>query len=147
MNPNVQAIEKVAILGVLAPQTVANVEKFTTVVALGTVGQVMAVAQLGDMAAETVDFKAYTCDADGSNAVALKSCDQLAANAGNNDSKQLAINVRADELLASGKSCVKFGLVTGGATGGPAAVLVLGTDLRQGLASANDLASVLQLKA
>lgn len=147
MNPNVQAIEKVAILGVLTPQTVANVEKFTTVVDMSNIGQVMAVAQLGDMAAETVDFKAYTCDSDGTGAAALKAADQLAANAGNNDGKQVAINVRSDELLASGKRYVKFGLVTGGASGGPAAVLVLGTDMRQGLASANDLASVLQLKA
>ena len=75
---------------------------------------------LGNMAAETIDFKAYTCDSNGTNAVALKSATQLAAHASNNDNMQVIIGVRAPDLLASGKQHIKFGLVTGNTTGGPA---------------------------
>ena len=138
--------EAVAVVGVVNPATVANTEVFTTVVDLGSITQAMAVAMIGNIAAETVDFKAYSCDSDGSNASAItgRAATQLAAHASNNDNKQLVINVRDGDLLASGKQHVKFGLVTGGATGGPCAVVVLGT-ARQGLASGSDLSSVVEI--
>ena len=104
------------------------------------------IALLGNMAAETIDFKAYSCDSNGSNAAALKSATQLAANAAANDNTQVAIGVRAEDMQASGKQYVKFGLVTGGATGGPSAVLALGVDAKFQPASAANLASVQQLK-
>lgn len=147
MNLNSSRLsELLAVAGVLAPQTVANTELFTDVVDLGAFEQVMAVAQLGNMAAETIDFKAYACDSNGSNAVAIsgKAATQLVAHASNNDNKQLVVNVRNTDLLASGKQHVKFGLVTGGATGGPAAVVVVGR-ARQGLASDQDASSVVQV--
>jgi hypothetical protein len=146
MHSNVLAAEKVAIAAALVPATVSNTEVFSGVVDMSTFGQVLGVAQLGNMAAETIDFKAYTCAADGGSATLLKSCTQLAAHASNNDGKQLAINVRGGELLASSARYVKFGLVTGGSTGGPAAILVLGTDMRIGGAAENDASSVVQIK-
>lgn len=143
---NSKLSEAVAVVGVVNPATVANTEVFTTVVDLGAMRQAMAVALIGNVPAETIDFKAYSCDSDGNNAAAItgRAATQLAAHASNNDGKQLVINVRDGDLLASGKQHVKFGLVTGGATGGPCAVVVLGAP-RQGIASANDLASVAEI--
>lgn len=138
--------EALALVATIDPATVANTEVFTDVVDMGKMLQVMAVAALGNLAAETVDFKAYSCDSDGSNAAAItgRAATQLAAHASNNDGKQIVINLRDTDLTASGKQYAKFGLVTGDATGGPAAVLVLGAP-RQGLASGNDLSSVVQI--
>lgn len=143
---NVKAGEKLAILGRIDPQTVANTEVFTDVVDLSQAHQVIAIAQLGNMAAETVDFKCYTCDSDGNNAAALtgKAITQLAAHATNNDNVQVSITVRSDDLIATSKRYVKFGLVTGGATGGPASAVVLGVDARFDPASAINLTSVKQ---
>lgn len=129
-NSNVKAVERIALAGVVNPQTVANSEKFSTVVDLAKYVQVMGIALLGDMASETIDFKCYRCDSDGSNAVALKSATQLAGSASANDNKQILINVRTGELIASGAQYVKFGLVTGNTAGGAAAVVALGVDAR-----------------
>lgn len=145
-NLNVAAGEKLAILATIDPATVANSEVFTDVIDMNLFNQVYAIALLGNMAAETIDFKCYYCDSDGNNATALKAATQLAAHASNNDNAQVGISVRADELVANSKRYVKFGLVTGGATGGPAAVVVLGSDPRYQPASGSNLASVKQVK-
>lgn len=138
--------EGLAVVATIDPATIANTETFTDVVDMGANSQAMAVALLGNMASETIDFKAYSCDSDGTNAAAIsgRAATQLAAHASNNDAKQLVINLRDGDLLASGKQHVKFGLVTGGATGGPASVVVLARP-RQGLASAADLSSVVEI--
>lgn len=146
MFTNVAAGEKIAVVGTIDPATVANSEQFTDVIDMSKFHQVLGIALLGNMAAETIDFKCYYCDSDGNNAAALKSATQLAAHASNNDATQIAINVRADDLVAQSKRYIKFGLVTGGATGGPAAVVALGTDARFSPASDSDLASVVQIK-
>lgn len=138
--------EQLAVVGKLASVTVVNSEVFTDVVDMGAMQQALAILNIGNVAAETVDFKCYSCDSDGNNAVAItgRTATQLAAHATNNDSKQVLINVRDTDLLASGKQHVKFGVVTGGAAGGPMGITVLGKP-RQGLANANDLASVLEI--
>lgn len=138
--------ENLAVVATIDPATIANTETFTDVVDMGANAQAIAIASLGNMASETIDFKCYSCDSDGNNAAAISglAATQLAAHASNNDAKQIIINVRDGDLLASGKQHVKFGLVTGGATGGPASVVVL-ADPRQGLASAADLSSVVQI--
>ena len=138
--------EGLAVVATIDPATIANTETFTDVVDIGANSQALAVALLGNMASETIDFKAYSCDSDGTNAAAIsgRAATQLAAHASNNDAKQLVINLRDGDLLASGKQHVKFGLVTGGATGGPASVVVLARP-RQGLASAADLSSVVEI--
>lgn len=146
MNVNIAAGEKLAILGRINPQTVANTEVFTDVVDLSRFHQALGIALLGNMAAETIDFKCYTCDSDGSNASALKAATQLAASATANDNAQVVISMRAEDLQAASKRYVKFGLVTGGATGGPAAAIALGVDARYEMASADNLVSVKQVK-
>jgi hypothetical protein len=145
MTPNVKSSEKIALVGVVNPQTVANTEVFSGVVDLGAYHQALGIALLGNMPSETIDFKCYRCDADGSNAVAVKSATQLAASASANDNRQILINLTADELMASGAEYIKFGLVTGGATGGPACVVALGVDSRFG--PVTQATSVVEVKA
>lgn len=133
------------IIATIDPQTVVNSEVFTDVVDMALYDGVMAVALTGDMASETIDFKAYKCDAGGGNAVALKSATQLAAHASTNDLNQIVIALDNNEFSGLSQRYVKFGLVTGGASGGPAAVVVLGVP-KYGPASARDLATVRQIK-
>jgi hypothetical protein len=144
MQTNAKLREILPVVGVLSAITTANVEKFTNVIDMANHLQVVAVLSLGDMASETIDFKCYTCDSDGSNPTALTSATQLAASASANDNKQIVMNVRSGDLLATSKQYIKFGLVTGGATGGPACVVVLAQP-RQGPAADQDLSSVVQL--
>jgi len=141
---NAKLAASLALVAVVSAQTVANTEVFSGVVDMSNHLQVLAVTSLGNMASETIDVKVYTCDSDGSNAAALTSATQLAAHASNNDNKQIIINVRAEDLLASGKQYIKLGVVTGGATGGPVAAVLLGLP-RQGVASTQDLSSVVQI--
>lgn len=138
--------EALALVATIDPQTVNSTEVFTDVVDFGANVQVMAIANLGNMASETIDFKFYSCDSDGTGAAAVtgKAATQLAAHASNNDYKQMVINVRDTDLLASGKQYGKFGLVTGATTGGMCAVDVIASP-RQGLASAGDLSSVVEI--
>lgn len=141
-TPNALASERFAVVATIDPATIANTEIFSDVIDMSRWGQVLGIALLGNMASETVDFKSYTCASDGSSKVALKNATQLAAHASNNDNTQLLINLRAEDLSTSGARYVVFGLVTGGATGGPASVVALATDAHFQPASDNDLASV-----
>lgn len=146
MEMNAKLHELFGLIATVDPKTVANTEQFTDVVDMSKFTQVMAAALLGDMANETIDFKAYSCDSDGTNAAAItgKAITQLAASATANDNSQAAISLRPSDLLASGKRYCKFGLVTGGATGGPASVVVLGAP-RLGVGADHDLSTVKQL--
>lgn len=146
MQLNAKLREMLPLIGVLTPATTANTERFSTVFDMGAHIQALAVVATGDMAAETIDVKLYACDSDGNNAVALtdNSATQLAAHASNNDSKQIVLNVRSDDLLASGKRYAKLGVVTGGATGGVVSGVILGQP-RLGNAATLDLSSVVQL--
>jgi hypothetical protein len=146
MQLNAKLRELLPLVGVLSPAATNNVERFSNVVDMGAHIQAVAVVALGDMAAETIDAKLYACDSDGNNAVALtaNSAAQLAAHASNNDNKQIVLNVRSDDLLASGKRYLKLGVVTGGATGGSVAAVIL-AQTRSGNAATVDLSSVLQL--
>lgn len=135
------------VLAVLAPQTVANAIKYSGVVDMSKVNQCMAILQLGDMAAETIDFGVYTCASDGTNPVLLKGITQLASSTGANDNKQAVIGVLAEELNAVSEATryVKFGAVTGGATGGSASIVVVGAEPRYGPSSNVQNATVLQV--
>jgi hypothetical protein len=145
MINNSLAARDIAVVGVADPATVTNTEVFTDVIDMTQFGQVMGIALLGNMANETIDFKAYTCAANGTSKVALKSATQLAASASANDNTQVVINVRSDDLTG-GERYIVFGLVTGNTSGGPAAVVALGTAARYRPASDYDLASVVQVK-
>jgi len=133
-----------AVLGTLDPVAVVATEVFTDIVDCADTDEIMAILSIGAMASETVDFKCYYCDSDGSNPIALKSAVQLAAHASNNDNTQLVICIDANQLAASGKRHVKFGVVTGSSSGGIMSIVVIGTS-RYIPASGQDLASVQQI--
>lgn len=145
MSITTLAARDIAVVGTLDPVTVVNTEVFTDVVDMTKFGQVMGIALTGNMAAETIDFKCYTCAANGDTKVALKSAAQLAAHATTNDGVQMVINVRGEDLTA-GQRYIVFGIVTGNTTGGPAAIVALGTNARYQPAADSDLASVLEIK-
>jgi hypothetical protein len=141
-----QPSERAGVVGRIDPQTVANTQLYTDVIDMSKWREVMGIALLGNMASETIDFKAYTCDNDGSNATALVSATQLAASASANDNKQIVINLRSEHVTNT-KRYVKFGLVTGGATGGPACVVAIGLRPVFGPATDDDLSSVVEVKS
>lgn len=147
MFPNVSLTEGLGVAGIIAPVTTANTQKNTGAIDLSKWASLLFVFQLGDMAAETIDFGVETCDSDGtSNAVDItgKQATQLAAHASNNDSKQVVIGLKSVDLITNGKQYVRGTMVTGGASGGPAACVVLGVP-RYGPADGVDLSSVVQV--
>lgn len=146
ITTNAKLAELLAVVAAMPPAATANNQRFTDVVNMGNFHQVVAVIQLGDIAAETITVKAYACKPDGSGAVVLEgnSPAVLAADAAANDNKQLVLNVRADDLLASELSHVKFGVVTGGAGGGPVSAVVLGHP-RQGWGRSQNVPSVVAI--
>lgn len=148
---NAKAGEKIAVVGTVDPQPVANSEKFTDVVDMSKFHQVLGIAMYGNMANEAITFRAVICDSGGNNAASLKAPTALTASATANDDKQQVISVRAEEVAdaANGNASLhycKFGLVTDNTTGGNAAVIALGVDLRNTPAADVDLASVVEIK-
>lgn len=144
-NLNAKAGEKIALVGVISPQTVTSTEVFSNVVDMSQFHQVLGTVTLGDMANEAIDFTCYTCTSTGGTAVSLKASTQLGASASANDNKQIMLNVRSEELGASAQY-IKFGLKTGATVGGMASVLIQGVDGRFGPESACNLATVLEVK-
>jgi hypothetical protein len=139
--------ESLAVVGVINPQTVANTQKVSGAIDVSKWDRLIFVFALGDMANETIDCGVETCDSDGtSNAVDItgKQATQLAANASNNDNKQIVIGVKSSDLIANGKRYVRATMVTGNATGGPACCVVLGVG-RYGPSTDSDLASVVEI--
>jgi len=114
--------EELALLAVINPQTVANTNITSGWVDASLYHELAAQLSLGDMASETIDFKIeQATSSGGAGAKTLKASTQLAANASNNDNKQLQIAVTTDKLdSANGFKFVRLNAVTGGATGGPA---------------------------
>lgn len=104
------------------------------------------IANLGDMAAETIDFAVVACNSGGTGDTTItgKAVTQLAANASANDNKQLVIAVDEADLIASGLEYVQAKITTGGATGGLASIVTLGTHFN-GPASGVDASSVVQI--
>ena len=111
------------------------------------VGKALVTFMLGDMASETIDCVVQACDSGGANPVTLKAATQLAANASANDSKIIVVGVENNEVTAAGKRFIRGIITTGGVTGGTCTILVQGTEFRNGPASANDVADVVQVVA
>lgn len=147
MYPNTSLADGLALVGVINPATTANTQRNTGAIDISKYDSLLFIFALGDMASEAIDFGVESVDSDGtSNAadITSKQATQLAAHASNNDNKQVVIAVNCQAVLASGKRYVRGTMVTGGATGGPAACIVLGVS-RYGPATAQDLSSVVQV--
>ncbi len=143
-----QPSERIAVVGTVDPQTVANAAVLTDAVDMALWHEVIFVLALGDMAAETIDFGIYESATSGGSytAISNKAATQLAAHASNNDNKQIVISVKASQLSA-GMRYIKGRAITGNSTGGPACILALGLKPRYGPGSDDDLSSVVQIVA
>lgn len=147
MYPNTSLADGLAVVGSITPATTANSQRVTGAIDASKYEALLFVFQLGDMAAETIDCGVETCDSDGTSNTADitgKQATQLAAHASNNDGKQIVIGVKSADLLANAKRYVRGTIVTGGATGGPAACVVLGIG-RYGPPSEVDASTVAQI--
>lgn len=139
------AAEQVGVLQVNTG-TASSTPLAGTAVRMNRHQKALVIFMLGDMAAETIDCVVQSCDAGGANAASLKAATQLAANASNNDSKQVVVAVDAGDLLASGKEYIRGQITTGGVTGGTCSIVVLGLETKYGPAAGFDNSSVLEIK-
>lgn len=140
--------ENLALL--VAVQGTANTTPLvSSYVSAKNAGEITALVHLGDMASETIDVAIYQATSSGgAGAKSAKAITQLAASASANDSKQVKISMRADELdVDGGFSFVAVRIVTGGATGGTVFGALLGSDLRFAPASKVENATVIQTVA
>lgn len=145
---NMRLGSALAVVATIDPATITTVELFSDVINMSRWDQVVGIAFTADLAASTVDFKAYQCVAAGTSAVLLKANTQQASSATLNDNAQLVLSVSANELAATNTGLnyyIKFGLVFSG-SGGVGGAIVLGCPNRYDTAGQNDLASVLEIK-
>lgn len=147
MFQNVSLAEGVAVVATIAPATTANTQRHTGAIDASKWDSLLFVFMFGDMASETIDCGVETCDSDGTSNTADitgKQATQLSASAGANDNKQIVIAIKSTDLIAGGKQYCRGTMVTGGATGGPAACVVLGIN-RYGPSDGSDASSVVQV--
>jgi hypothetical protein len=142
---NLRGSEICAVVATLDPVTMANVEKTTDWVDVGSFESVMFILLTGDMASETIDFKLeQATSSGGAGKKDLVVATQLAASAAANDGAQVILETRAEELdHANSFRYVRARGITGGATGGPAAIVGLGFNSRYGVGT--DLSTVAQI--
>lgn len=133
-----QIYENLALAGTLDPVTVVNSEVFSDVIDMRKFHKVLGTLMIGDVASETVIFRCVTCDSGGTNVAALKTASTLSAHATNNDGKQIQIEVDGADLPGTSNAdrYIKFGVVTGGASGGPMAISAHG--IPKNLPATND---------
>ena len=121
------------------PATFANTEKVTDAIAVADYWQFVFVLAIGDVAAETVDFRLEVADDSGftTNKTTLKAATQLAAHASNNDSKEIILEARNEDIIRVSATAlyIRGRAITGGATGGPMAILGFGVYPRYGKGS------------
>lgn len=106
--------------------TVSSTEMVSGTVDSSLYDEVEFVLALGNMAAETIDFRIEECTAsDGTGAQSLLAATQLAAHASNNDDKHIVLAVRTTKV-SSGYRYLRGRALTGGATGGAASIIGIG---------------------
>jgi hypothetical protein len=139
--------EMAAPVALLSPQTINSTAKFSNIVDMSRFHEVMFVFLLGDMASETIDLGVQEATAEGGPFAALagKQATQLAANATANDAKIVVITVKSEELSV-GHRHLRARAVTGGATGGVAAIVALGRS-RYRPSTDDDSSAVIQIIA
>jgi hypothetical protein len=127
MTSTQQLLEGLKLIGVRNPATMNSTPALSGVVDMSKYRRVVAVLALGDMAAETIDFRleSDTVDTFNSDLQTVVAATQLAAHASNNDNKQLALQCHAVDLKP-GHRYLRARGVTGNTTGGPATILLFG---------------------
>jgi len=145
MTSTKQLLEGMKLVGVRSPAALINVASFSGAVDMSKYRRVVAVLALGDMAAETIDFRleSDTTDQFNNDVQPVVTATQLAAHATNNDNKQIALECNATNLKP-GHRYLRARSVTGNTVGGPAAILLFGEPR---FSNEPHLASVVQAKA
>lgn len=124
--------------------TMNSTPAVTAAVDMSLFKKVYAVLVLGDMANETVDFRLESAAADNfSGTVTTRvAATQLAANASNNDNKQIILEL--DNSQVAGDRYVRGRGVTGNTTGGNVAMLIFGVPFDS---TTDNAESVVEIKA
>lgn len=136
--------EKVGVL--VAKAGTANSTPLVSSYILPKTRRVALIAVLGDMAAETIDVAIYRAsDSSGTGAESAKAATQLAAHASNNDNGIIIIELNDDEFSES-KPYLAGRAVTGGATGGPVGLVLVGMDTREDEMTSIDSSSIKEIK-
>lgn len=103
--------------------TITSTETVSGTIDASLYDEVVFELYLGDMAAETIDFRIEECTAsDGTGAQSLLAATQLAAHATNNDDKHVVLAVRTTKV-SSGFRYLRGRAITGDVTGGPACIV------------------------
>lgn len=114
--------ENLPLLAFFGPATMNSTPAVSAWIDTSNQNELFAELMLGDMAAETIDFKIeQATDNAGTGVKDLKAATQLAASAAANDLKQVQISVTTDRLDGeNGFKFVRIRGVTGNTTGGVA---------------------------
>jgi hypothetical protein len=120
-------LEGLKLIGVRNPATMNSTPALSGAVDMSKFRRVVAVLALGDMAAETIDFRLESDSAAAFNVdlQTVVAATQLAAHASNNDNKQVALECHAADLKP-GHRYLRARGVTGNTTGGAASILLFG---------------------
>lgn len=139
--------EQYPLLAAIDPATVTSTPATSSWVDTAGQQELFAELQIGNVAAETVDFKIeQATDSSGTGVKDLKAATQLAAHATNNDNKQVQISVAIEKLdTANGFRYVRIRAVTGGATGGPMAGTLRGRGRNRPATQASSVVQVATL--
>ena len=103
--------------------TITSTETVSGTIDASLYDEVMFELFLGNMPAETIDFRIEECTAaDGTGAQSLLAATQLAAHASNNDNEHIVLAVRTTKV-SSGFRYLRGRAITGDVTGGPACIV------------------------
>lgn len=127
MQSGIYPSELVKVAGVIAPATVNSTPALSGAVDMRKFRRVIAVLSIGNVAAETVDFRleADTVNTFDDSVATVVAATQLAAHASNNDNKHIVLECKAEDL-AGGDIFLRARAVTGDTTGGPMSCVILG---------------------
>jgi hypothetical protein len=126
MTSHERIYEGLKLAAASSPATLNNTPRVTAAVDLSRFHKVFALLSMGDMAAEAIDFRLETATASGFGGTVTSrvSATQLAADAANNDNKQVWLELDASQV--NGDGWVRARAVTSGATGGVASINIFG---------------------
>ncbi len=127
MQSSIYPSEMVKVAGVIAPATVNSTPSVSGAVDMRKFRRVTAILSIGNVAAETVDFRleADTVNTFNDSVATVVAATQLAAHASNNDNTHIILECKAEDL-AEGDIFLRARAVTGDTSGGPMSCVILG---------------------
>lgn len=144
LQTNMRLHEQLHLIATVDPKTVTSTGAQSDVIDMSKYRRVMAVLLIGNMTAETVDFKLESDSAAAFNVSAadVVAATQLAAHASNNDNDQIILECNAEDL-PDGDRYLRADVETGDSSGGPVCIAIFGEPR---FSNEADLASVVEIK-